>query len=263
MDTKPLTFVLSIGGSFNPIHCSHIEILEMAKKVLEMFFPSAQFIGFFAVALGSHVRKKCGKNLTIKKEHRLAMANIVSKETTWICPTSKCYGTVLNCLDEYLKQQPQSTWKDIFLVEVVGGDKVKPNRKSHGNKITVMISRKGYNEKLMEFRKRPSKKNGGIFSGMMVPKNTYLDGNDMFIELEGEDISSSRVRKVLERMQGATENSKKKILEELVEQDLMRPVIATYILEHWHDLYETAITSTVTTTDTTTTDTTNSLNSKT
>jgi len=214
----------------------------MAKKVLEMFFPSAQFIGFFAVALGSHVRKKCGKNLTIKKEHRLAMANIVSKETTWICPTSKCYGTVLNCLDEYLKQQPQSTWKDIFLVEVVGADKAKPARKSQGNKITVMVSRKGHNEKLIEFQKRSSKKSS-IFAGKVPPTNTYLDGNDMFIEIEkeGEDISSSRIRNFLEKMFEATENGKNKILQELVEQGLIRPVIATYILEHWNDLYESAI----------------------
>ena len=125
--------------------------MEKAKTSLESLFPDAQFIGFFAVALGSHVRKKCGRDQTMKKEHRFALCNLVSSETSWMHPTSKCYGTVLSCLDEFYKQQPLATQKNIYLVEVVGGDKAKPNRKSQGNKVTVIVSRKGYKEKLTEF----------------------------------------------------------------------------------------------------------------
>jgi len=37
---------------------------------------------------------------------------------------------------------------------------------------------------------------------------------------------------------------KKKIFQELVQQDLIRPVVAQYIMEHWDDLYESAVTIT-------------------
>jgi len=220
--------------------------MEIAKKSIETLFPNAKFIGFLAVALGSHVRKKCGKDQTMKKKHRLAMTNLVARETTWICPTFKVYGAVQNCLEEFLKAQPQSNWKDIFLVEVVGGDKAKPSRRAQGNTITVIVSRKGHNEKLLEFQKRPTKKRG-VFAGKNPPdKNTFLDGNDMFIDLnEGEDgVSSSRIRKNLVQVSNLTENGKKKIFQELVQQDLIKPVVAQYIMEHWDDLYESAVTIT-------------------
>ncbi len=64
------TFVLAVGGSFNPVHCSHIALLEVAKHALQTIFPDARFVGFLAVASGSHVRGKCGKAQAMKQEHR-------------------------------------------------------------------------------------------------------------------------------------------------------------------------------------------------
>lgn len=54
-DPPPATFVLSIGGSFNPIHMSHVRAMEVAKKVLERLFPDATFVGMLATAHQSHV----------------------------------------------------------------------------------------------------------------------------------------------------------------------------------------------------------------
>jgi len=167
------TFVLSVGGAFNPVHCSHVEILELAKKNLEALFPGSKFIGLLAVSLGSHVRKKCGKDQAIKNEHRLAMTSLVSKETTWLLPTTKCYGNAMNCSDEFLVENIQQPRKDVFAVEVVGGDKAKPTRRSKGNRVTVMITRKGHKEKLSEFRRRPAKKGWNILRTVSTQQHIY------------------------------------------------------------------------------------------
>jgi len=237
------TFVLSIGGSFNPVHCAHIEIMEIAKKKPPNTVPQCP-IHWYPCSLPffSCEKKKCGKNLTIKKEHRINMVNLVAKETMWICPTKKVYGAVQNCLEEFLRKEEGK--REIYLVEVVGGDKAKPSRKSQGNKVTVIISRKGHHEKFMEFQKRRTKK-CGIFLGKNPPKNTTLDGNDMFIIIDQEnlDISSSKIRKFLEKIPGKTEKGRKRIFEELVQLKMIKESVAEYMMENWEDLYETAVTT--------------------
>lgn len=255
------TFVLAVGGSFNRIvslsfrpltvtavHCMHVEMLELGRKYLTQLFPNATFVGFLAPAVSSHVRKKCGKDQAIKKKHRLAMINIVTGETDgWIQNVSQCYGSALHCCDVYLRQLQAggatTNQQHVYSVEVVGGDRAKPTRKSQGSRLCIIISRKGHDNKRSTFYQRNmTPKRKGLFAGMEAPAdNVFLDGNDIFIQLDvnDNDVSSTKIRAALTKLHTYDNiNSKRHILDELVNVHCISAAVASYILENEEDLYE-------------------------
>jgi hypothetical protein len=74
-------FVLSVGGSFNPIHMSHVRLLCEAKNaLLSLFGPECVHKGALAVAHQNHVVAKLGAQDAIKAGHRLNMSNAVARE---------------------------------------------------------------------------------------------------------------------------------------------------------------------------------------
>jgi hypothetical protein len=222
----------------------HVDILELGKKYLDLLFPDSVFIGFLAPAPGSHVRKKCEKEHTMKKKHRLAMVELVAKETDWVQPVQQCYGSALHCCEDYLRATETISRKGVFVVEVVGGDRAKPARKAQGNRLCITISRKGEDNKLATFLQRTVSKRG-LFAGLPPPdESIHLDGNDMFIvlpgaELEKESVSSSMIREVLAEVHSQDNfHSKQTLLNHLVDRNQLSPLVADYILQNEQDLYE-------------------------
>ncbi len=84
-------FVLSVGGSFNPIHISHVRLLCEAKNaLLSLFGPECVHKGVLAVAHQNHVVAKLGAQDAIKAGHRLNMSNAVVREKVSVSSVFRC-----------------------------------------------------------------------------------------------------------------------------------------------------------------------------
>lgn len=227
-------FALAVGGSFNPVHRSHVKVLELARDALRALFGPECVVGcYLAVAHASHVRGKCGKEGAMTKDHRLAMAAIACEEFG-LNKTDKCFGSSGALLESMYRFD-----KNVIMVNVVGGDRAKPGKRGIGNRCNIMIGRKGSGHKKSEFIGRTAQKRQGIFSGLnSATPNVILDGNDMYIDVE-DDVSSTEVRKVLKSMErsGAPREGLG-ALQKLVDNEVLSRGVAEYLVQHWGELYE-------------------------
>lgn len=233
MEASQRKFALAVGGSFNPVHRSHIKMLELARDTLcAMFGPDCVVGCHLAVAHASHVRGKCGTDGTMTRDHRLAMAAIACDEFGLGKTPDKCFGSSLGLLSALYGHR-----EDVVLVNVVGGDRAKPmKRRAKRNTCTVIIGRKGSGHKKHEFagRSRMSKSDG-IFADLEPPApNVMMEGNDMYIDVE-DDVSSTAIRLALKNMKCDGSSG---ALQELVDKQLLSRGVAEYIVEHWGKLYE-------------------------
>lgn len=237
MEVPKRRFALAVGGSFNPVHRSHVKMLEVARDTLKALFGDNCIVGcYLAVAHGSHVRGKCGQEASMTNQHRLAMAAIACDEFG-LNKADKCFASSLALLESLYKSN-----KDVVLVNVVGGDRAKPNKRGTNNKCNIMIGRKGSGHKKLEFADRIKHNKGhsdGIFKGLAPPSpNVMLDGNDMFIDVE-DDVSSTAVRRALKAMEShGAPHEGLGALQELVDKGILSHGVADYIVKHWGKLYE-------------------------
>ena len=119
-------------------------MMEEAKKALETKFGKGCVLaGFMACASPGHVKQKCG-DMTIASRHRIAMANLVSKETGWILPTDACYGYCVRCIEVLAPRVLGGSINDYTIVEVCGGDRAHPER-DRGH-FRVFVGRHQYTE---------------------------------------------------------------------------------------------------------------------
>jgi len=75
--------VLVLGGSFNPPHVEHIEMLETARKACEKKGLNV-VLGVLVPSTNSHVFYKAGANQTIVLKHRQAMCELMIQSKPWI-----------------------------------------------------------------------------------------------------------------------------------------------------------------------------------
>lgn len=60
-------FICALGGSFNPIHVGHVEMMKKAKEIVEVLFEGKMLQGFLAVAHDTHVYAKTKKQVLGKR----------------------------------------------------------------------------------------------------------------------------------------------------------------------------------------------------
>ncbi len=227
-------FVLALGGSFNPVHVSHVDALERAKAALESIFPGSVVAGHLALAHGSHVRSKCGAQGAMTKGHRLAMCSLAVAGSDWLKASNQCFASALCCLETIYGRDDS-----LILVDVVGGDRAKPSRRTTGKRASVLVARAGSEEKKAEFEKRiqtDEKSRHGLFHGKPAPPGVLISGSDLFITEKADRVSSTRIRQVMCGLFEARD--KRAALDVLVEENVLAPVVADYIAEHWDTLFE-------------------------
>jgi len=82
-DCGPAPMVLVLGGSFNPPHIEHIEMLESARIACEKTGLNV-VLGILVPSSNSHVFYKSGADQTIVLKHRQAMCELMIKSKPWI-----------------------------------------------------------------------------------------------------------------------------------------------------------------------------------
>jgi len=80
---KKKVFLL-LGGSFNPVHKEHIEILEIAKRHCEKRLNNFVVAGFLGVSSANHVKRKLGLGNAITLNHRNKMCDLAVEKSDWI-----------------------------------------------------------------------------------------------------------------------------------------------------------------------------------
>jgi len=87
-ERKKNSIFLMLGGSFNPVHNEHIQILEIAKRHCERHLGKVVVAGFLGVSSKDHVTGKCGSRGAITLKHRNAMCELAVANSDWIsvCP---------------------------------------------------------------------------------------------------------------------------------------------------------------------------------
>jgi len=88
IDKKKQNVFLMLGGSFNPVHKEHIQIMEIARRYCEKNLGMAVVAGFLGVSSANHVTRKLGLSKAITLNHRNEMCDLAVEASDWIsvCP---------------------------------------------------------------------------------------------------------------------------------------------------------------------------------
>lgn len=226
---------LALGGSFNPVHTQHVEIMRMAKEHLENS-PShnAEVVeAFLAPSTDGYLNKKMHNKGVIKSSHRINMCNLaIQKYSQWLKPVQKCYGSAFECAQQ-LKSSPENQ-----LAIVIGADRActrdgrpKWRRSFADPQITIIIARYDQNKKLSQLWKDDISKN------LVINPEMYLivDGADT------KGVSSTKVRNEIEFLAHSTDREisqqERKVIDDLIENDVLDRNVAEYLIDNRNDLF--------------------------
>ena len=212
-------FVLCLGGSFNPCHTNHIDVLVSAKERLEKEFGEGCVLaGFFAISVDGYVQHKL-KNEAMKGIHRLEMCRMAMKDHYWMVPSKSTCASAQEFLTKHFQKQ-----HGITSVIVTGGDRANVNKALEKKDFySVIVGRKGYTEKI---------------AGQFNTDEISSDKRVLFSSNEVGDISSTVIRKELELMHNSNSmDEKQSIISKLVEENLIHKDVGSYILKHDKNLY--------------------------
>jgi len=201
--------VLLLGGSFNPTHFGHVEILTACRDYLENTHSYKVVAAFCVITTDGYVQSKVKKEaLTFSHRYQLCEATIKdffasklksqvdqpSEERIWIFPSHKPCGSAAS----YHNPSFEKLHTNATRIVVMGADKILTKSKtpkwgkyansaSKGtrNYLTLCVGRKGYSEDVLE------KYNKDIKQGV-IDNKVFI-----YVDLNVRNISSTQIREVL------------------------------------------------------------------
>jgi len=195
--------VLLTQGSMNPIHKQHVNILEVAKKEVEIQSPDSKVIGgFIATTSDDWVKGKLGEEAATL-EQRTEMIKLAVKDSNWIDidewgskPTKGIALKTTEHLSTYLNNNPEilKYSQNIKVFYVCGEDLVERDLKRGVKRFKQLVD-KGFGAVIVGRNNNPDWKQKAtssldtIFGSSSWKDSVYLvDGND------NEETSSTKVR---------------------------------------------------------------------
>ena len=220
------TIILSLGGSFNPIHKNHIDIMVKAKEWLEENTDFKVVSGILVVTTDNYLKNKFGRTSEkiLTAEHRMALCKLsCGPHEEWLAvhpvPCVSAYragltywnndntmhvGLVMGA-DKYDLYQVRSRWRQQAIDSV---------------RVDVILGRGDVTDRMnADFQE-------DLQSGLMLNSNYFIISDNV------GDLSSTYVRQVLD-MIGSDESEQGK--EKL--SGMMSLPLAEYLFEHRNHLY--------------------------
>eukprot|EP00008_Paramoeba_atlantica_P011339 CAMPEP_0201492330 /NCGR_PEP_ID=MMETSP0151_2-20130828/32668_1 /ASSEMBLY_ACC=CAM_ASM_000257 /TAXON_ID=200890 /ORGANISM="Paramoeba atlantica, Strain 621/1 / CCAP 1560/9" /LENGTH=244 /DNA_ID=CAMNT_0047879077 /DNA_START=176 /DNA_END=910 /DNA_ORIENTATION=- len=209
--------LIASGGSFNPVHVSHVQMMISAKKHLEEEGYEV-IAGYLVAAHNQHVKYKCG-DAALPLETRLSLCQRASDDLgcgEWLKADGP-YGSAWNYLTvtekELQKKKVISKHEQVLLVNVMGEDLwVRMGTKNHDQYRVLVVPRK----------QQPGTQ-GSLFC---QHRRAYLkeleeDGSLLPKEL---DVSSSRLR--------SKYSSDEKAVRQAISEGLITDGVGDLIIQH-------------------------------
>lgn len=245
MTLEARKLILTLGGSFNPIHSQHVEIMQIAKEHLESRSDLKLEVveGFLAPSTDNYLLSKMQKKspdgtsiqnrMMIKSDHRINMCNLAIAKYSWLKPISRPFGSAYEC-GQHMKSSP-----DHEIAIVIGADRAKtPNgeykwRRSFKKPvITVIIGRGDIETKEMTSAWEKDLTNGQAIN----PESYFIVG-----QVDTREVSSTLLRNELDflfnqSMISSTCGDKER-MQKLVNENLIDQQVADYILENRNNLF--------------------------
>lgn len=198
--------ILCLGGSFNPVHTGHIQLLDTAIKWLEKNSFYNVVAARLAVAPDSYVEKKCKRKreACMKVEHRIKLCELACKGHSLIKTYHTTTFSARNCGENVKKWE---NWQNAKVAVAIGADKaVFANGhwkwQSKSKCLIVCVGRKG--------------KTDIVRKAYLEHNKEDIKSNESFclIEDEIEDVNSTEIRRQLREiendMKSVKSNEKKK-----------------------------------------------------
>ncbi|EAR82777.1 protein kinase (macronuclear) [Tetrahymena thermophila SB210] len=203
IDPKKLNVVLTLGGSFYPIHLNHLKTIECAQRQIQVMRPDINIIGLFLIP----TQIEClAKKLNVKQKelrdidiHRLKMCQIIVQDHPDIMIYSYLYNQSTNkglavatlrlqdTLNKYFRLCQMQKQDQIQAITVTGIDKFE------------LLARKSKNGPIVFVENRPSQ-NISIHPQQIIEKNKLQKYQQNIIIIEdkenSQEMSSTLVRQL-------------------------------------------------------------------
>lgn len=194
-DSRQIGFIF-MGGSYNPVHSQHIELMVVIKKYFEDNHNIDIKGGHLVITTDGYVAAKL-KEEAISFEHRKRLCELIcdKPELQWIHPSKYQCGSAIQYLqNEYITRYPNA-----LMINCMGADKIlkstntgkwRKYAKNYNKRkcLTVCIKRRGYAEEAYDLYLKDVK------NGVMKKKDEKAF---MFIDVEVEQVSSTMIRQIL------------------------------------------------------------------
>lgn len=138
--------IVCLGGSFNPVHSGHIQLIETAIRCLANSNYNV-VAARLAVAPDSYVKNKCKRKggMCIKAAHRIKLCELACKGHKLIQTYYTTISCAYNCAENVRKWENLQNAK---VAEVTSSDKVMSRDghwrwQSNGKCLTVCVARRG------------------------------------------------------------------------------------------------------------------------